>query len=208
MTLTLAVTKAITSLKEAQAKLHLSPTTNPTFFPEWQFPLPELTPAEKKTLDQLKQRYLYYAADGSISEGTVNFIMISPLLEHLGLFDAPYKVRSEKYVQIQIQNEEEILEGRIDALVIKEQLWIILIESKHYGFSVLQGIPQALAYMQADPEPSKPIFALVTTGEDYIFLKTQDNHYAQSYKFTLLSDDANNLYRVAQVMKRIVSSFT
>jgi hypothetical protein len=39
---------------------------------------------ECQTLDRLKTRYLNYAECGSIKEGTVNFIMLSPLLELLG----------------------------------------------------------------------------------------------------------------------------
>ncbi|UZQ53704.1 hypothetical protein OOK60_14550 [Trichothermofontia sichuanensis B231] len=45
--------------------------------------------------------------------------------------------------------------------------------------------------MMANPQPDRPIFALVTTGEDFLFLKRQGQYYAQSYKFTLLSDAHN-----------------
>lgn len=129
------------------------------------------------------------------------------LLEILHLYDPPYKVRAEKSVAVAIATEDMTLEGRIDALVIQEQLWIILIEAKQYGFSVLQAVPQALAYMMANPQPDRPIFALVTTGEDFLFLKRQGQYYAQSYKFTLLSDAHNNLWRVLQVLKRITACF-
>ena len=203
---TTAVTKAITSLNEAHRKFNLSPTDDPQFFPEWQTELPELTDPEKTALDRLKNRYLYYAADGAIAEGTVHYILVSPLLELLNLYDPPYKVRGEKYVYIELEPEETRLEGRIDALVVQAQFWVVVIEAKQYGFSVLQAVPQALAYMMANPHPDKPLFGLVTTGEDYLFLKLnlRDRHYAQSHKFTLLSDPQNNLYRVLRVMKRII----
>ncbi|HAJ61283.1 MAG TPA: type I restriction endonuclease subunit R, partial [Cyanobacteria bacterium UBA8543] len=43
-------------------------------------------------------RYLYYAADGEITEGTIDRIMVSPLLDLIGLFDLPFKIRGEKFV--------------------------------------------------------------------------------------------------------------
>lgn len=206
MSQTTAVSKAITNLNEAQRKLNLAPAADPSFFPEWQADLPSLTDAEREACDRLKNRYLYYAADGTISEGTIHYMMLSPLLELLHLYDPPYKVRSEKPVSIQLDTADLTLEGRIDALVLQDQLWIVLIEAKQYGFSVLQALPQALAYMAAAPEGDRPIFGLITTGEDYLFVKLQARQYAPSYKFTLLSDEQHNLLRVVQVLKRILNS--
>jgi hypothetical protein len=164
-----AVTNAITHLNEAHRKFHLSPTSDPDFFPEWHTDLPSLNECEIATLERLKNRYLSYAADGAISEGTVHYMMISPLLELLNLYDPPYKVRAENYVSVVIDVEDTILEGRIDALVIQDQLWVILIEARKYGFSVLQALPQTLAYMMAHPSPDKPLFVMITTGEDYLY---------------------------------------
>jgi predicted type IV restriction endonuclease len=199
-----AITKALTNLNEAHRKFNIFPTTDPEFFPEWQIDLPVLTDAEKQTCDRLKNRYLYYAADGAISEGTIHYMMLSPLLELLNLYDPPYKVRAEKTVYVELTTEDTILEGRIDALVLQDQLWVVLIEAKQYGFSVLQAVPQTLAYMMANPNSDKPAFGLITTGEDYLFLKLHARQYAQSYKFTLLSDERNNLLRVLQVLKHLV----
>jgi hypothetical protein len=42
---------------------------------------------------------------------------------------------------------QDLMPRRFDALVIKERLWLIVIESKRYGFSVRQAIAQTLAYM-------------------------------------------------------------
>ncbi len=51
---------------------------DPQFFTECYEDLPNITEAEKASLDRLKNRYLYYIADGAISEDTVNIIMLSP----------------------------------------------------------------------------------------------------------------------------------
>jgi len=133
-------------------------------------------------------------------------MMISPLLELLNLYDPPYKVRAEKHVYVELETEDTVLEGRIDALVIQDQLWVVLIEAKQYGFSILQAIPQTLTYVMANPNPDQPLFGLITTGEDYLFIKLRDRQYAQSYKFTLLSDAQNNLFRVLQILKRMITS--
>ena len=175
------------------------------FFTEWKAPLPTLTDAEKAKLEHLKQRYLYYADSGAITEGTVNLILLSPLLESLGFFDPPYQVRSEKYVRFEIENGHTQLEGLIDALVIRDSLWLIVIESKRYGFSVRQAIPQTLAYMAG--ATTSPVFALITTEEDYLFIKLDRNsgHYGLSDKFTLSTAEGNQLYVVAQILKQLVS---
>ncbi|KAF3885260.1 MULTISPECIES: type I restriction endonuclease subunit R [Nostocales] len=206
---TVGITKAITNLNQAHAKFNLSQNTDSEFFTEWYEDLPELTVSEKTFLDRLKRRYLYYAADGSITEGTVNIIMLSPLLEFLNLCDPPFKIQSEELVKVEIENggEEPLLEGFIDALVLQNRIWVVLIESKRYGLSIMQALGQTLAYIMANPNLEMPVFGMIMTGEDYIFLKLnqQAHQYALSNKFTLSNPRENELYQVVQVIKRIVS---
>jgi hypothetical protein len=57
--ITLGITKAITNLTEAHARLGVSPSSEASFFTEWKEPLPPLTDTEKSRLEHLKQRYLY-----------------------------------------------------------------------------------------------------------------------------------------------------
>lgn len=205
---TIAVTQAITKLNDIHDKFNLIPATDPQFFTEWMEDLPDITDGEKANLDRLKNRYLYYVADGVISEGTVNIIMLSPLLELMGFCDPHYKVGGEKYVQIELQNEDQILQGRIDALVVQNQFWVVLIEAKQYTFSVLSALPQTLAYMMAHPDLARPVFALIMTGEDYMFVKLnrETHQYDRSKKFTIANPYNNELYDVVRVMKRIVNS--
>jgi predicted type IV restriction endonuclease len=201
------ISKAITNLNVAHERLSLSPTNEPNFFTEWWQDLPELTEEEKQALNRLKNRYLYYAADGFVLEGTVSIIILSPLLELLGLCDSPFKIRGEKFVKVEIENGNTQLEGFIDALVIKDLFWVVLIEAKQYSFSVLQALPQTLAYMVANPDLETPVFGLIMTGEDYIFVKLnqQVGQYALSRKFTLVNPQENELYDVVRVIKRIMS---
>ncbi|MCL1473747.1 type I restriction endonuclease [Argonema antarcticum] len=207
---TVGITKAITNLNDIRSKFNLSEATDPQFFTEWYEELPEIGESEKQSLNRLKNRYLYYAAEGPITEGTVNIIMLSPLLELMGLCDPPFKVLGEQYVKVEIEGggeEEPILEGFIDALVVRNKLWVVLIESKRSSFSVLQALPQTLGYMMANPTSEMPAFGMITNGEDYIFIKLnkQVRQYGLSNKFTAPSiDENNNLCRVMRVMKRII----
>lgn len=204
---TIGITKAITNLNIAHERLNVRPSDEPNFFTEWYQGLPELTEEEKLVLNRLRNRYLYYAADGFVLEGTVSIIILSPLLELLGLCDSPFKIRGEKFVKVEIENGNTQLEGFIDTLVIKDSFWVVLIEAKQYGFSVLQALPQTLAYMTANPNVEAPVFGMILTGEDYIFVKLdrQLGQYALSRKFTLVNPQDNELYDVVRVIKRIMS---
>ena len=211
MVSTIAVTKAVTTLREAHERFNLSRAESSQFFTEWRNPTPALTTAEIAELEHLKNRYLYYMEDGEISEGTANIIMVSPLLDTLGLCDPPYRIRGEHWVRLTLETETgegpTVLEGRIDALTLQDNLWLVVVEGKRGGFSVLQALPQALAYMMGSPNPERPVFGLVTNGYDYLFLKLvkgDSSHYALSHNFTLLSDENNNLLRVARILKRLI----
>ena len=104
--------------------MHIKRTADPQFFWEWQAALPALTETEIWVLNRLSNRYLRYLEDGEVSEGTLNIILLHPLLDALGLCDPPYRVRGETWVEIQIQTDTEegriTLEGRIDALTLQE----------------------------------------------------------------------------------------
>jgi hypothetical protein len=124
MAKTLAVTQAIKTVRDAHERFNLRRISEPQFFIEWQASLPALSPVEKTDIAHLKDRYLYYLEEGEISEGTVNFVMISPLLDALGLCDPPYRIRGEHWVRLSLEVDTDegptVLEGRIDALTVQD----------------------------------------------------------------------------------------
>jgi hypothetical protein len=211
MVQTVGITKAITNLEEVREKFHLSPSNNPAFFTEWLEAVDSLSDSDRRALDRLKTRYFAYVDKGKIAERTVKIIMLSPLLELMGLCDPPFEIQGEKFVKFEIAagggEEEPILEGYIDALVMREQVWVVLIESKRNGFSVRQALPQTLAYMMANPNSQSPIFGMIMNGEDYIFIKLdrQLGEYALSKKFTLDNPQNNELYDVVRITNRLVN---
>ncbi|MGB3695394.1 MAG: restriction endonuclease subunit R [Spirulinaceae cyanobacterium] len=202
----IGVTKAVTNLNKAHDTFQLQPTTNPTFFSEWLGPFPELSLREIEVCDRLRTRYRYYQAEGAITESTVNLIIIAPILELLGLYDPPYLIKGEKHIRIAIEDKDQILDGLIDILVMQDQLWLILLETKRYGFSVMQALPQTLTYMMSNPTTENPSYGLITTGEDYLFVKLdpQQREYDLSDKFTLSTRRNNQLHIVIQILKRLI----
>ncbi len=199
----LAVTDYIDSLAEAEAQFGLSRNDDPDFFTEWLTARPQLTSAEQQRLDLIKQRYLYHRQYGHLLEGAVNFIVIAPLLELAGFYDPPFHLRSEASIRLSLEDEDgKIYQGRIDSLIVQEQLWIILVESKRTSFNIETALPQALAYMGANPQPNRATFGLVSNGAYSMFIKLDQTQYGFSEDFSL-NRRRNELCDVLQVLNRL-----
>ena len=199
----LAVTDYINSLAEAERVYGVAASLKAySFFPEWTSPLEALSVAEQERLDLIKQRYLYHRQHGHLLENAVNFLVIAPLLEMAGFYDPPFLLRSEASVRFEFEDEtRKIYQGRIDALIVQESLWIVLVESKRTSFNVTTALPQALAYM-ASSSQKQPKFGLVSNGERSIFLKLYQGEYAFSDDF-LLNRRRNELWDVLQILNRL-----
>ncbi|NEQ66967.1 MAG: type I restriction endonuclease subunit R [Symploca sp. SIO1B1] len=200
-----AISEVITTLAEAEWLFDLIRTEDERFFPEWRTGLPNLFDIEKIALNELRRRYLYQRGDGYLSEGTVMLILISPLLATAGFFDPPFKVRAQESAQITLDDGEETLQGRIDVLVLRHQLWIIVIESEKTPLSVWSALPQTLAYLMANPQPEQPSFGMMTNGDDILFVKltqTDPRQYDVSRVFAPLISK-QELYSALQVLKGI-----
>ena len=159
------------SLRDLQQKFNLSRSDDPNFFNEWMQKFPPLTELEQQTLDRVKSNYLYLAEERPLVENFVNMVVVSPLLDLAGFYQPPFRIEVEKSIQILLEDEPEPLEGRLDFLVLRQQLWIVAIESKRSSLSVELAIPQVLVYMMANPQPNQPIFGMITNGEFVLFLK-------------------------------------
>ncbi|MEM7580376.1 MAG: type I restriction endonuclease [Mastigocoleus sp.] len=190
---------------EKNFKLRLSDDNE--FFSEWKKDLPQLTEIEKQNLNRVKASYLNLTKRPML-EDMVKMVVLSPLLSDAGFYLPPFYSTTESSVEIINEQEDLKIRGKIDVLVLQDQLWIIVIESKQAGFSLEVGIPQALAYMLANPHPDKPVFGLVTNGGNFIFLKMirkEQPIYALSDEFTIRRE--NDLYIVLKILKRLGQSF-
>lgn len=188
-----------------EEKFGLQRVDDEYFFAEWNEDLPEVTQEEKQSLDRVKSNYLSLIKRRFVSEELVKMVVLSPLLDLAGFYHPPFYVETEPSVELTVEDDNDVLRGRIDVLVLKYQLWLFVIESKQTGFSLLTAIPQALAYMLGSPRDDVPIFGLVTNGDDFEFIKLVKYNrpqYALSDKFTL-SKRKNELYKVLGILKNI-----
>ncbi len=180
------------------------------FFPEWFDNLPETTDLEKQYLDRVKFHFLRLVKRPPLLEEAVKMVVLSPLLSLAGFYDEPFFIKSEESIEITIEDEGEVIRGRIDVLVIQEQLWLLVIESKKSSLSLLEAIPQALTYMLANPNLERPAFGLVTNGSHFMFLKLNRQRlpeYALSDEFTLFKRE-NELYQVFGILKKLSQILT
>lgn len=204
MTISIAIAEKITTLRQVEEKLGLRLSGDSQFFTEWMADLPALSEAEQTRLEQVRQNYLYQISDGSLLEETVKMVVLSPLLELAGFYQAPYRFKTEVSVDIVAQGDnDEILRGRIDVLVLQAKLWIVLIESKKTTFDLELAIPQTLAYMAIHPNPEQPLYGMIANGSSYLFVKTLGKQYGISDLFATRSQYLNNLSGVLRILKHL-----
>lgn len=191
------------SLNDLETKFKLAHSQDNHFFREWRDELP-VSESEKHFLDRIKSNYLNLIKYPPMLENAVKMVVLSPLLDLAGFYQHPFRISTEKSVEIISEDEGTIVKGKIAVLVLQEQLWILVIEAKKPQFSLELGIPQALAYMTDTPNFEQPTFGFVTNGSNFIFIKLmrQDTPiYALSDEFTLRR--ANDLYNVLSVLKKL-----
>lgn len=176
-----------------------------SFFDEWQHDLPELAEQERSQLDDIKAGYLNLRNYPPLLESTVNAAILSPLLFIGKFFLPPFHIQLEKSVAIATEDAETQIRGRIDFLLLHEQLWLCVIESKQVAYSVEAGLDQILAYMMAAPSGQPNVYGLITSGGSFMFVKLfkgQPPRYATSDIFDL-RNRGNELYEVLKILKRL-----
>lgn len=186
---------------EQQWGLETSP--DPDFFREWQEDLPSLTEVECQQLQRVEAAYNNLEKRALLEE-IVKLAVVAPLLNLAGFFLAPFYIETEKSVEIAVANDDSILRGRIDILVVRDRVWVLTIESKRGEFSLKVGIPQVLSYMLAAPTTQKTLYGMVTNGGSFMFLKLVRGDrllYGRSKLFILGQD--NGLEQTLQVMKHL-----
>ncbi|NJR70782.1 MAG: restriction endonuclease subunit R [Synechococcales cyanobacterium CRU_2_2] len=189
----------IAQLRDAFGLRH---SQDPSFFPEWSQPSVSLSDLEEQVLDRIKANFTSLMDAPSVLENTVKMVVLAPILDLLGFYQPPFSLRTEPSVAISTEDEGMIIRGRIDILVLKNRLWLTVIESKRSDFSVTRALPQTLAYLLANPEPTQPSFGLITNGNKFLFLKAtrQPAQYTNSRLFSLLNPN-NELRQVLNILK-------
>jgi predicted type IV restriction endonuclease len=192
------------NLHDLESKFQLHLVDDDQSFREWQDDLPEITNLEKQQLDRVKACYLNLVRYSMLEEA-VKMVVVSPLLNLAGFYLPPFYIATEETLEISDEDEEVVVKGKIDVLVVKNQLWVLVMESKRPSYSLEVAISQALAYMMASPNADRPTFGIVTNGSDFRFIKLVRQgtpKYALSNSFDI-RDRGNELYGVLSVLKRL-----
>ncbi len=181
--------------------------TDGTAIAEWLPPFAAPNDLARQVLDRVQANY-GYLSERSLPEGFVNMVVVSPLLDLAGFYQPPFDVEMEFEVSIPLVAEDEdrsLVKGRIDVLVVKQRLWILIIESKRTRFDVMEALPQALTYMMANPDRTLPVFGLATNGREFLFIKLingETPQYALSRRFSM-DNPGHEIYNVLAILKRI-----
>ncbi len=175
------------------------------FFREWQDDLPEISDLEKELLNQVQEGYFNLLQNPPVLEDIVRMAIVDPILFIGKFFLYPYHIRSEKSINLELADKEVIIRGRIDTLVMKDKLWVMIIESKRAEFSIEAGLAQLLTYLLASPHSEHPNYGLIVTGGSFIFVKlvnTEIPQYATSKMFAI-RNPGNELFDVLRILKRL-----
>ncbi len=174
-------------------------------FREWQDDVPEIKDLDKQLLDKVKAGYFNLLNYPPLLEDVVRMAIVDPILFIGDFYLAPFYVKSEESIDIAVPVDDVIIKGRIDTLVFKNKLWVMIIDSKKASFSIEEGLAQILVYMLGSPHPDKPCFGMIATGSEFIFVKLvkeKPPRYALSKGF-LMRNPGNELYDVLRILKRL-----
>lgn len=194
------------TLLDVETKFNFQLCEDEQFFREWIDDLPEITDDKKRSLDNVKAGYIN-SVKYAMLEDTVKMVVLAPLLFLADFYLTPFHIEAEKSVELTIEDEDTIVRGSIDVLLLLKSFWVVAIEAKRSQYSVEAGLPQLLFYMLNDPSPEPVTFGLLTNGSSFRFIKVtkQDTpQYAVSKLFDI-ANPGNELYEVFRVLKRIAA---
>ena len=204
----IAVTKSAASLADVESRFGLSKSIDQDFFPEWRASDGRLSTTQEESLAIAYRRLQYHRADSEPLEGAVTLLLVAPLLELAGFYDPPFKLRSEASVAIPIDDGEEILKGKIDALILRDQLWVLVLEANKTTVPLRSALPQLLSYWMANPRlesSNLPTYGVVTNGDEVLFIKLvrePSQRYSLSRAFSIYTD-YSELYQVLVALQAI-----
>jgi predicted type IV restriction endonuclease len=167
------------SLSDLRETFALTRDRADPFFEQWLAAAEPLSDFEQQALARLKCNYENISETNPLEE-VVKLVVVAPLLDLAGFYQSPFSIRAEASTKLSATDSGQTFTGSIDVLVVKQRLWVLVIESKQSRFDVTAGIPQALSYMlspgavqASDVQVSErgDRFGLVTNGRETVFLK-------------------------------------
>jgi hypothetical protein len=193
------------SVEVLETYFQLQEVDEDSFFSEWRTDLLPLNEAETQFLDKVKAGYFNLLKHPPLIEKTVQIAVLGPMLFLADCFLPPFHVQAEKTVELADEDDNVVIRGQLDILLLKDNFWVMAIESKRASYSVEAGLPQLLSYMLASPTTSQPCYGMITTGGEFIFLKLLKNgQYSVSDQFVLRKRSNAELYETFKILKHII----
>ena len=197
------------ALSDLRDKFQLSRDRADPFFEQWLNDAETLSNFEQQALDRLKRNYENIIETNPLEE-VVKLVVVSPLLDLAGFYQPPFSIRAEVSTKLVVTEGSQTFTGSIDVLVVKQRLWVLVVESKQSRFDVTSGIPQALSYLLSQPsEAQLPAtddrFGMVTNGREVVFLRLKPDHpptYMQSRIYQVI-EVREDLTQILQGLKVI-----
>ncbi len=192
------------TLLDVETKFNFQLCEDEQFFREWIDDLPEISDDKKRALDNVKAGYIN-SVKYAMLEDTVKMVVLAPLLFLADFYLTPFHIEAEKSVELTIEDEDTIVKGSIDVLLLLKSFWVVAIEAKRSQYSVEAGLPQLVFYMLNGPSPEPVTFGLLTNGSSFRFIKMTKRdtpQYAVSKLFDI-ANPGNELYEVFRILKRL-----
>ena len=147
------------------------------FFTEWHTDLPQVSITEQQQLDRIVDGFSNLLEYPPLLEDVIRMAVVDPLLFLCGFYLPPFYVRSESPIEIADIEEDILIKGSLDTIVLQDQVWVLVVESKQATYSVEMGRAQILAYMLASPQQTT--YGLITSGGSFMFVKLVKNPHPQ-----------------------------
>jgi hypothetical protein len=128
----------------------------------------------------------------------------------VGFYEPEFEIQTEHSVAFEVVEGDEVLRGRMDTLIVRDDFWVLVVEAKRTIMAAL-AVPQALACMltnmMCSPLLGQPVFGLLSNGEEFIFLKVVAGSvplYSTSRLFAaFFPPGGGDLAEVVRVLKRV-----
>ncbi|MDY6784314.1 MAG: restriction endonuclease subunit R [Cyanobacteriota bacterium] len=170
---------------------------------------PQLAGTEKQRLERARVQYFDLGSSSAIAD-LVPLVLLSPLLDLAGFYGAPFSFSARDSILLP-GSDEETPSGKINMLVIQEQLWIATVESQWATVTPQTALPLVLETMMDRALDDGARFALITNGMESLFVRligaeTPQYALSETYSLSGLGFELYEILRLLKAIARIVSA--